>query len=79
MNIIDLNERRNAKDGPDPDCIRTDDWGRNLYLYALEYSMDGSQWSVNLWAYSMEDAQNRVDAMRQSLVLSGQTYAIIPA
>lgn len=57
---------------------RHDDKG-TLYLYALQYEMDGKTWALEVWAYSMEDAQNRVDAMRQSLVLLGQTHAVIPA
>lgn len=79
MAIIDLNERRNAKERPNADCVMVDDDGAPLYRYALEYSVEHSRWSAEIWAYSMEDAQNRVDAMRQSLVLLGQTHAIIPA
>lgn len=78
MNIIDLNDHR-PKDTPDADCVMVDDDGVTMYRYALEYSMGRSRWSAEIWAYSMEDAQNRVDAMRQSLVLLGQTHAIIPA
>ena len=78
--IIDLNERRNAAEKPDAEFVRKDDFGRPLYLYALSYQFDGGTWGgVDVWAYSMEDAQARVDAMRQSIVLLGQTYSILPA
>jgi hypothetical protein len=78
--IIDLSERRAAKDRPDADLVRLDDSGSPLYLFFLQYEMGGSQWGgVDVWAYSFEDAENRVRAMRQSLVLLGQAYSIIPA
>lgn len=78
MNIIDLNDHR-PKDAPDPECTMMDGDGTPMYMYAVEYGMGTSRWGFQIWAYSMEDAQNRVDAMRQSLVLLGQTHAIIPA
>lgn len=77
--VIDLNERRAAKDAPDADCVRRDDYGRPLYLFFLQYEMEGSLWAgVDVWAYSFEDAENRVQAMRQSLVVLGQAHSIIP-
>jgi hypothetical protein len=41
--------------------------------------MDGRTWSVDLWAYSFEDAENRAVAMRETAVIGGQIKAIIPA
>lgn len=79
MTIIDLNERRSGNDKPDPEWVRHDDYGRPMYHYGLSYTFEDGKWAAEIWAYSMEDAQNRVDAMRQSLVLLGQTHAIIPA
>ena len=78
--IIDFNERRAAKDRPDADMVRLDDDGAPLYLFFLQYEMDGSTWGgIDVWAYSFDDAERRVEAMRQSLVVLGQAHSIIPA
>lgn len=77
--IIDLNERRNAKEAPDAEFARKDDFGRPLYMFTLNYEMDGASWGAELWAYSAEDAEARVTAMRSSLKVMGQVYRIIPS
>jgi hypothetical protein len=77
--IIDLQHERAARDQPDADCVRKDDYGRPLYLFALEYKMDGHTWSNDVWAYSWEDAENRVAAMRSSLEVRGQLMGFVPA
>lgn len=77
--IVDLNRERAKREEPDADCVRKDDFGQPLYLYALEYSFDDKRWAAEIWAYSMEEAQARVDGMRQPLVLCGQTFAVVPA
>lgn len=79
MSILDLTAERAKRERPDDDCVRTDDEGRELGLYALSYRMDGSTWSADIWAYSFEDAENRAAAMRASLVVLGQVHSIIPA
>jgi hypothetical protein len=76
---IDLSAERAKREAPDADCLRKDDYGRDLLLFALEYNMAGATWALEVWAYSWEDAENRVAAMRESLVISGQIQAIIPA
>lgn len=77
--IIDLTERRNAKEQPDPECIRKDEYGRPLYLFTLEYRMPDGAYGAEIWAYSIEDAEARVTAMRSSLTVLGQIHCIIPA
>lgn len=77
--VIDLTAERNQRTHPDPEFACQDDYGRKLYLYALGYEFDGCQWAAEVWAYSQEDAEGRVAAMRQSLTLHGQIYARIPA
>jgi hypothetical protein len=77
--IIDLSERRNAKEAPDSEFVRKDELGRSLYLFALNYEMDGAHWASEVWAYSAEDAEARVAAMRSSLKCLGQMYAAFPA
>lgn len=78
-NTIDLGAARAARERPDADCVRKDDYGRPLYLFALEYKMDGKTWGTDVWAYSWDDAENRVAGMRESLTVLGQIQAIVPA
>ncbi|MDX3924973.1 MAG: hypothetical protein QHC90_04080 [Shinella sp.] len=79
MNVVDLSRARSDQDRPDADLIRYDDRGREMRTYVLDYEMDGSTWGATILAYSMEDAQKRVDAMRKSLSLRGELHAVIPA
>lgn len=72
--VIDLSAERNARERPDPEFIRKDDFGREIYCYALEYEMDDAEWLIVIWAYSLKEAEARVLAMRKSLVLKGQIH-----
>lgn len=77
--IIDLNAERDKRDGPDPEFVSVDEFGRKLFTYMLEYSFEGKHFSTTIIAYSMEDAAGRVEAMKHSLVLKGQLYSVVPA
>ena len=77
--IVDLTAERNRRSAPDPEFVRKDDFGRPLYTFLLSYEMDGKQWSTEVWAYSFEDADARVAAMRDSLKVDGQAYSCTPA
>lgn len=66
-------------DKPDAEFIRKDDYGREMYLFALSYEFDGAAWSTQVWAYSIEEAQQRVVAIRDSLTLLGQLFGEVPA
>jgi len=79
MTVIDLGRERAKREGPDEDCISYDDQGVPLYTFALHYEMDGKTWAADIPAYSWEDAENRVNAMKQSLTVAGRISAIIPA
>jgi hypothetical protein len=76
---LDLFVERAKRNAPDADCVKTDMEGRQMGIFALDYVMDGRTWSVDLWAYSFEDAENRAVAMRETAVIGGQIKAIIPA
>ena len=76
--VIDLAQERDNRNGPDAEFRKQDDFGRPMFLYGLSYEMDGSEWAMEVWAYSQEDAENRVRAMRDSLTLFGQIYRRIP-
>jgi len=77
--IIDLNERRNAAERPDPEFIRKDEYGRPLYCYVLSFDMGDKQFGTEIWAYDKEDAEAKVAAMRVSLRLDGQLSSVVPA
>jgi hypothetical protein len=76
--VINLTAKRNERENPDPEFVRKDDFGRPMYCYALDYAMDDASWGAQIWAYSMEDAERRVEAMRSSLSLLGQMYCVVP-
>jgi hypothetical protein len=75
---IDLSAERNKRSGPDAEHVRKDELGRPLYRYLLSYEMDGEWAGLDVWAYSMDDAQRRVDAMRASVKLDGQAIRSEP-
>lgn len=75
---IDFTERLNKRD-IDQNHIRKDDFGRPMYEFILSYEFNGSTWGgVTVWAYSMDEAEQRVAAMRESLVLLGQLGGLVP-
>lgn len=77
--IIAFDRAKLSDDNPSPDLIMFDEDGRELRTYALRYEFEGSYWSTTIMAYSFDDAENRVNAMRQSLELRGELHAIVPA
>lgn len=77
--IIDLTQHRNEREQPDAEFVRRDDLGRPLYCFALDYAFNDRHWSAEVWACSMEEAQQRVDAMREGLTLRGQMFTRFPA
>ncbi|MBY3041171.1 hypothetical protein HFO21_33270 [Rhizobium laguerreae] len=79
MSVISFDKLRDARERPDAQFVRKDEHGRAIYLFALEYKMGLSTWSAEIWAYSFEDAEMRVKAMRESLTVCGQLHASIPA
>lgn len=72
MSVIDLAAHRPDPNAPDADCLRHDDAGQQLQLYALSYRMGDAYWATEVWAYSLTDAEARVAAMRESLAVAGQ-------
>lgn len=78
-NVVDLHAERNARERPESDCVHVDQYGQEMFRYAIEYQMDGCTWGSDIWAYSWGDAESRVTAMRDSLTVIGQIKAIVPA
>ncbi|MBB5261771.1 hypothetical protein E0H36_17510 [Rhizobium leguminosarum bv. viciae] len=79
MNVISFTKLRDIRERPDAQFVRKDEHGQVMYLFALEYEMGPSTWSAKIWAYSFEDAEMRVKAMRESLAVCGQMHASIGA
>ncbi|EJC64654.1 hypothetical protein Rleg5DRAFT_1408 [Rhizobium leguminosarum bv. viciae WSM1455] len=79
MSVISFDKLRDTREQPDAQFVRTDEHGQAMYLFALEYEMGQSTWSAMIWAYSFEDAERRVKAMRGSLAVCGQMHASIGA
>lgn len=77
--IIDLNERRNAAERPDPEFIRKDDFGREMFCFTLSYDMGDATYGIHLWAYDLADAEAKVVAVRESLRCDGQVFCVIQA
>ncbi len=77
--IISFDDAKRPDASPSPDLISFDENGRELRTYALSYEFEGSHWSTTIMAYSFDDAERRVQAMRQSLDLRGELHAVIPA
>lgn len=74
-----LDALRNARVKPAPELVSKDDHGRSLFTFILSYEMDGNSYGTDLVAYSQEDAEARVTAMRESLRYEGQLFTRIPA
>ncbi|WP_245274081.1 hypothetical protein [Rhizobium leguminosarum] len=79
MSVISFDKLRDTRERPDAQFVRKDEHGQTMYLFALEYEMGPSTWSAKIWAYSFEDAEMRVKAMRESLAVCGQMHASIGA
>ena len=79
MSIVDLSQERNKRERPDADHVMVDDFGREMFEFLCSYEMDGEEWSSRVWAYSADDAERRIAAMRESLRCDGQIYTIVSA
>ena len=77
--IVDLNAERAKREAPDAEFVRHDDFGRPMYCFIAHYQMNGSTWSFQLWAYSAEDAEARLDGIRLHGEISGQIFTAFPA
>lgn len=73
--IVDFGAERAARVEPDPDCRMVDAQGHSLELYAIDYRMGGVIFTMTIWAGSFAEAEARVAAMRESLVLVGQVVS----
>ncbi len=72
--VVNLSAERDRRDGPDAEHRTTDQWGRPMFDFMVDFEFNGSKWTVHLWAYDFEDAQARVHALRSTATQEGQVY-----
>ena len=77
--IIDLGAERSKREQPDPEFVSQDEYGRPLYTFGVEYEFSGGIYSFHLTAYSWEDAEAKVAAIRESGKVFGQMFSRVPA
>ena len=78
---INLADRRAAREAPDADCIRKDEYGRPLYRFGFEFRhFDGDEYGFDVWAYDMPSAEEIAASINANGVrLVGQLFATVPA
>jgi hypothetical protein len=74
VQVLELIKIRKGDNDPDMPFVIADGEGRLIFRFALEYKMNGKIWATDIWAYSFEDAEDRIAAMRRSLTICGQLY-----
>ncbi len=79
-NVIDLWQWNNSKIEPEPHLVSIDEDGRNIYTFGCEFQhSDGSRYAFNILAYDFDDANAKMESIRQSAKVVGKIYAEIPA
>jgi hypothetical protein len=76
MDIIDFSAEKGKRINSSDPNVMADDKGVPLYRFLLSYRHNGAKWAYEIWAYSRDDAAQRVEAMRESLVLDGPASQI---
>ena len=79
MSVIDLNEERNKRIGPDPEHVFLDDHGQKWYKFVIDYDDGDRPYSFIIWAHDMEDAQRRLALIKDNSEITGQIYKVIDA
>ena len=72
-------QERAKRERPDPEFCLKDDFGKPMWVYSIGYAMDGKEWSTRIVAYSWEDAEARLDAIKASGKIDGQMMAEVLA
>lgn len=72
MTIVDLQQVKDQREGPDADCLLRDQWGRPMGIFGVAYKVGDRLFSFKIEAYSEEDAERHIDAIRQGVEFLGQ-------
>lgn len=75
-NVINLDAERNRRS--DPASVSEDAQGNVLIDYCASYSLGEDSWMLVVKAYSREDADRRVQAIRSTLKLEGAAFEFEP-
>jgi hypothetical protein len=76
--VINLAEIRARDMEPDPDCVCEDEAGRPLYCFAIDYRYCDRNFTVTIWAYSWEDAEERLRGIRHTGAVVGKIISVTP-
>ena len=77
--VIDLDAERGRRDRPSSEFVTYDDDGVPLFIYTVEYTLDGLPYGFQLWAYDFTHAEEQVAAIRASVTLVGQVMEQVDA
>jgi hypothetical protein len=73
--IIDLQERKDEK-SIDPE-FRQKIMGEKWYKFLASYEFRGNRYTLDFWALDMDDAKERIDAIKNTLKLDGQIHTTV--
>jgi hypothetical protein len=79
FNILKASLDAAEGEGPDPEFVRRDEYGRPVYCFMLEYEHDGQMYGLDFWAYSEDDAKAHVLSMVAHMSYVGQKMGELPA
>jgi hypothetical protein len=78
--VTDLQAYKNSKMEPDPEFVKTDEFGRKLYTFSYEFDhSDGKRYGFEIWAYDFEDAEAKMTSIRESGRIIGMLHGTVPA
>lgn len=60
---------------PDPEHVFTDEHGQQWFEFLCAYADADGEFSFTIWAKDFEDAERRMNVLRQTAVVSGQIYS----
>ena len=75
---IDLAAERNKREEPAPENVLVDDFGRKLYRFLCSYDLGPERYIFHLWAYDLEDADKKIQAIKESGQVDGQVFHTVP-
>lgn len=73
MNVITFP----PKNQPDPKHVCTDAQGVTWYEFAVDFADDDNVFSFRIWAKNNEDAERRVQCIKESAFLKGKIFGEI--
>lgn len=74
MTIVDLQQVKEQKAGPDPDCLLRNSKGQRMGVFGFEYRMGDQTFVFQLDALDHEDAEKHLAAIRQDVTFLGQLH-----